>query len=534
MKEILDNNNIVESYPGISLPLTVSFVKQAYHGVFRGVVKRITQNDRMVEELNDEISKMVDSYNGRIYYRLNSWYAVLSLLLFSGKLIKIWQRMLGIDSKQIIFNKPKVSFAQKIIIALSGLKSLKTVSREMEDLNRHFLTVEKEFRAKNLSILTNDELKDLYYLLDTKLMGRWEVTLTNDMYAFIYTYLAEKSIKDAKKYITNITNLESMKPVQELFKMAEEFKKNGAIKEIAQIKDDQSAFDYLSKQSKNQKTIKKFIEKYGDRYLEELKLESATYRTNPVLLMRKIVEFTQSLSEGRKLSLEESHKLPNVGPRKLRYLKKAMLGIKNREVSRLNRSRLYGMVRDIFLQLGNNYYNDNLIDNPNDIFWLTVDEALNLKGKNDIKSKIVERKTAYETYQEVTPVSRIIIEDNKVSEQKEKHPTDLSGTPVSSGNITAEALVVADPKKVKNARGKILVTKTTDPGWVFLIVQAKGLIAEKGSLLSHTAIISRELGIPAIVGVKGATSKLSSGDIIEMNCDTGLIEVNKNANKATK
>jgi pyruvate,water dikinase len=80
---------------------------------------------------------------------------------------------------------------------------------------------------------------------------------------------------------------------------------------------------------------------------------------------------------------------------------------------------------------------------------------------------------------------------------------------------------------VKDYKDRILVTKTTDPGWVFLITLAKGIITEKGSLLSHTAIISRELGIPSIVGVKNITRILKTGDVVKMNGNTGEIKIEK-------
>ena len=101
----------------------------------------------------------------------------------------------------------------------------------------------------------------------------------------------------------------------------------------------------------------------------------------------------------------------------------------------------------------------------------------------------------------------------------------ITGTPCSNGIAEGEVLVIDSPQTAENAKDRILVTKMTDPGWVFLITMAKGIIAEKGSLLSHTAIISRELGVPSIVGVKKATGILRTGDTVRMNGGTGSIEV---------
>ena len=76
-------------------------------------------------------------------------------------------------------------------------------------------------------------------------------------------------------------------------------------------------------------------------------------------------------------------------------------------------------------------------------------------------------------------------------------------------------------------KGEILVAPVTDPGWMFLMFAAKGLIVERGSVLSHTAIIGRELGIPTIVGVEGATDRIESGDEIEMDGSTGEIVIRR-------
>ena len=85
--------------------------------------------------------------------------------------------------------------------------------------------------------------------------------------------------------------------------------------------------------------------------------------------------------------------------------------------------------------------------------------------------------------------------------------------------------MITDVNAVGDVRGKILVTRMTDPGWVFLLASAKGVISEKGSLLSHTAIISRELKIPSIVGVEGLLDTVRDGDRIRMDGRSGEIEI---------
>jgi pyruvate,water dikinase len=103
----------------------------------------------------------------------------------------------------------------------------------------------------------------------------------------------------------------------------------------------------------------------------------------------------------------------------------------------------------------------------------------------------------------------------------------FDGIATSTGKIQGEVMIVDVPDDKLDTTGKILVTKSTDPGWVFLIQNAIGIIAEKGSLLSHTAIISRELHKPAVVNVKDCTKLLHNGDIVELDANDGIIKLVK-------
>ena len=114
---------------------------------------------------------------------------------------------------------------------------------------------------------------------------------------------------------------------------------------------------------------------------------------------------------------------------------------------------------------------------------------------------------------------------------KEISKNILEGIPTSNGKVVGEAIVIEDINKKYDVKDKILVTKMTDPGWVFLLATALGVIAEKGSLLSHTAIISREIKIPSIVGVEDATTIIKTGDYIQMNAHTGRIKILKRGKK---
>ena len=95
------------------------------------------------------------------------------------------------------------------------------------------------------------------------------------------------------------------------------------------------------------------------------------------------------------------------------------------------------------------------------------------------------------------------------------------GTGCYPGTVRGIARVVRDPREATLEAGEILVAERTDPGWVMLFPAASGLLVERGSLLSHSAIVARELGLPAVVAIDGLTSWLESGDEVELDGRTG-------------
>ena len=525
---ILDNSNIVESYPNISLPLTISFVEFVYSNVFKKEAYRLSHNNKLVEENNDKFNNMVGTANGRIYYKISNWYALIKFLPLSKKIIPIWQDMLGVKNKNYDDGKLKIPFLMKIKTYFNTIKELKNVSKNMDILNDKFIKINDYFYNNFNNEMSNEEVFELYNKIKEELLDSWDITLVNDLYSFIYTGLLKKRLNKKKyssekvnDYISGISNIESLKPIKSMI-------------ELAYIEDKISMDEYTDK-------FNNYISLYGDRNLEELKLESKTFRTDPSLLKNKIKEY-----QADKNKLEKLYKDLNSNNYTFikedfitNYIsKRAMFGIKNREISRLNRSRIYGMVREMFRQIGSNLERYNLIDKKEDIFYLNIDEVFNYK-KFNLKELISNRKKDYKIYKLLPSYSRLIfsktefdkhhksINSNKIIIDKDK----LEGIPTSNGIVEGEALVIDNILDNYDVKDKILVTKMTDPGWVFLIATAKGVISEKGSILSHTAIISRELKIPSIVGVEDATKIIKTGDYLKMDAHTGKIGILKRRKK---
>jgi rifampicin phosphotransferase len=105
----------------------------------------------------------------------------------------------------------------------------------------------------------------------------------------------------------------------------------------------------------------------------------------------------------------------------------------------------------------------------------------------------------------------------------------LWGTPASPGRVTAPARVVLDPHNAHLEPGEILVAPSTDPGWTPLFLKASGLVMEVGGAMAHGAIVAREYGLPAVVGVAGATERIATGSRVTLDGTTGVVVIESNA-----
>lgn len=540
---ILDNSNIAESYPGITLPLTQSFIRTAYYRVFKSVLLRLTHEPKTVERIDETLRNMVDMSNGRVYYRISNWYDVILLLPFSKKIIPVWQEMLGVKNKSVssqmagnigIFTRIKVFFSFMYLI-ISCPKLMRRLGSNFDEMISFFNSVDIE------KISSKEVLAHYKNVLD-KVTEKWDLTLVNDMYSFIFTGLLKarlkvKKVKDvdgtANSLISGINGIASMRPITSLADIAEKAKSSGQLKKITEIHNAEDFAAYLKCGGELADMLSEYIEIYGDRGPEELKLESRTFRTNPELLCQKIAEYTENRVNVN-VSAEKAsiHGLCGV------LAKKAALGIKNREKSRLDRTRLYGMMRSMMLRIGADLAQNYQIENPRDIFYLSYSEIEQaITDDSNLRNLVNERRELYRRFEQLPAYSRLVFAErvfdkapHNIGGMENSQADILHGTPCSNGKVCGELLVVTDPDSCPDTKGKIIVAKMTDPGWVFIIAGAAGLISEKGSLLSHTAIISRELGKPCVVGVENALRLLKSGDIAELDGTKGTIIItNRNS-----
>jgi pyruvate,water dikinase len=175
------------------------------------------------------------------------------------------------------------------------------------------------------------------------------------------------------------------------------------------------------------------------------------------------------------------------------------------------------------LAYGRNYCADGRIDSPRDIFYLTKNEIFS--GEGDFRALIAVRKAEEQQNIKKPTYNRVVFYgDIALPIQQGKQGEGLCGIPSGNGVVRANVSLMRTAAD-RLVQGNIILTERTDPGWITLFPQASGLIVERGSMLSHSFVVARELNLPAVVGVENATTVIPDGALVTLDGLKGEITV---------
>ncbi|KAA0756330.1 phosphoenolpyruvate synthase [Bacillus sp. BF2-3] len=294
--------------------------------------------------------------------------------------------------------------------------------------------------------------------------------------------------------------------------------------------------------------IDAFLNKYGMRCSGEIDITKTRWSEQPATIIpmilnhirdfeygaskRKFEEGLQEALKKEKELLERLQHLPD-GEQKVEETKRMIRNIRNfigyREYPKYGMIHRYFIYKQALLKEAEKLVQNNVLDEIEDIYYLTFEELHEVVRTNKLDYKIIHKqKNAYKLYEKLTP-PRVITSDGEIITGKYKRenlPAEaIVGLPVSSGVVEGRARVILNMEDANLEDGNILVTAFTDPGWTPLFVSIKGLVTEVGGLMTHGAVIAREYGLPAVVGVENATKLIKDGQRIRVHGTEGYIEV---------
>lgn len=555
---ILDNSNIVESYPGMVSPLTYSFAAYAYARVYRTFLEIVGVPRAVVRENAAVLDNMLARVDGRVYYNLINWYKALALLPGFERNSRAMETMMGVSEPLPQEWLAKVSATATRDPRWLGLP--RTAARLVWRALRLGADV-KAFRkrmARSLDIpreriaaMSLSELAAEYRSVEARLLDRWDAPLVNDflcMMAFsasrnlMVRWLGDVGVELHNEAMIGQGDIVSAEPARRIAEMGEMVRED---RELVAALAKGGPVD-LSTRPELARAVAEYLAKFGDRCVQELKLESIPLQEDPRALYGAIAGAARNLHDKGYVAPVEGRiqSLLADAPAKRLVVKVALAyakaRVRDRENLRFERTLIFGHARRVLRAMGTRLHEAGVLSDPRDVFLLTVQEILGFVEGSSVTpllSEIVHLRRSVDeaSARRRDPPERILVRGAvqlgvlsaapPVVEGPQDEASSVTGTGCCSGVVEGFARVIRDPSTENLQPGEIMVARHTDPGWIAVFSNASAIVVERGSLLSHSAIVSRELGIPCVVGVKGATGWIGTGDYVRVDGGTGNVTI---------
>ncbi|SFR12765.1 MULTISPECIES: phosphoenolpyruvate synthase [unclassified Paenibacillus] len=365
----------------------------------------------------------------------------------------------------------------------------------------------------------------------------------------MYEWLGEKNAADtlSQSVPNNITSemglalldvADAIRPYPEVIDYLQHVKNDNFLDEMVKLNGGQETQD----------AIYAYLNKYGMRCAGEIDISRTRWSEKPIILVPMILsniknfepnagnwKFEQGRQEALKKEqelLDRLKQLPD-GEQKAKETKRMIDLIRNfigyREYPKYGMVNRYFVYKQALLKEAEQLVQAGIIHEKEDIYDLTFEELHEVVRTNKLDYQIIsKRKDDYKLYEKLTP-PRVITSDGEIiagEYKRENLPAEaIVGLPVSTGVIEGRARVILNMEDADLEDGDILVTACTDPSWTPLFVSIKGLVTEVGGLMTHGAVIAREYGLPAVVGVENATKLIKDGQRIRVHGTEGYIEI---------
>ncbi|GLW35656.1 PEP/pyruvate-binding domain-containing protein [Actinoplanes regularis] len=560
------NHNLTESFPGLTSTLTYSQACVFYQMGFTDFYRRMGVSDRSLRGNRHHLSRMIGHLDGQVYYRLDAWFALHGQIPGFDLMRPLWERSLGLTERT---GMPRDRAGRPWLRVLRSAPRLAWLLARQPRETRSFLRWWDAFVADSASLdgYPAEELIVRYRHMWAEAERRWGTTMVNSYFGLavlaLATVLLTRWTRDGAALLPPLVSggrpNRTLESVRSAIALAELAGGQPALRRAVLEQPEREVWGDITAGRYGAEVAGAFarhLARFGDRALHDLKLEVVTPRQQPWMILSTLRPFVAqgltvagSVADERRASAEARRTLretcPNPARRAVVGLLVASLRffVKAREDTRFCRSQLYGISRDVLWRLADQLVDAGLLDEAGDVAHLRVEEVL---GAFDgtlpdagLRDLALRRKAelsaaadkpglpAYFTTRAGVPVS-IALASRHDAGTPETTVTDgvLRGLASSSGRVRGRARVVRDAAiPPQSCADRILVARETDPGWLPLMMVARGMVVERGSLVSHTAITGRLLGIPTVVAVAGASTVIADGAPLEIDGGTGTVRL---------
>ncbi len=578
------NANVNENFPDPISPLLYSIASAGYYHYFRNLGIALGFDRRRIARMEHPLRNIIGVHGARMYYNLTNIHSLLRMAPFGERLAQWFDDFVGVeqaasDDDATLLKRERVGrWARAIELARTLAKTTwlylfvnKRVAL-FEDTIDQFAknTAPAKLAAKSLSEL----LADLRALIDIR-CNRWTNAALADTSAMVsyglLKFILAREFPEAgqaglhNSLLKGLSNVVSGRPINELWNLSQAIRDDPALRQLFESHSDKEVLSEILTDPRFatfRTAFETFVEDWGFRCSGELMLTVPSFQERPVDLMGMIRAYVEVESESpidhlkrqaADRELQTSNVLKVLRRRKIVWgipwptratvlhlvLKKCHQSIALRERARLKQALLYSRCRRIALAIGDRLVSEQQLCDRNDIFYLTYQEidawlAGSSMFPHQTKQLVMLRKEAHQQLSQENPPASFIL---GAGEYWSKQATlsaiasgsvdgELAGVGACGGQVTAPANILTDVTECRKLKqGEVLVTRQTDPGWGPVFFLIKGLVMERGGMLSHGAILAREYGIPTVVGVHEATKKITAGQTICVNGDRGVVQI---------
>ena len=570
-----DNSNIIESYSGVTSPMTFSFIRRAYAIVYHCFAEVMGISPPVVRANRDVFDNMLGLFRGQVYYNLHNWYRLVRLFPGFNYNKKFMESMMGVREGLAEGEEPApVTGLQRYTVELPALlrllgrstRNFWNIRRIVSDFEAHFRERYSKWSALDFRRMPPHELAALYRQMEEQLLWEWKAPIINDFFVMVFygtlkklcvSWCGDEHGSLQNDLIAGEGGIESTEPTRMLLRMAAQARENPELRAfLLDTPPEELARIVPSLGNEFAAEIARYLDLYGFRCVNELKLEEPSLRDRPAFLYQilrnylaaedpSVLDVKAMEERERKIRAEAEIRafaaIRSPWRRRVfrQVLTNARLGVKNRENLRFARTRIYGLLRELLRALGEQFTAEGVLDAPDDIFYLEIDEVWDyIRGRavtTNLKALATVRRAEFDSFRREAdriPADRFEtfgLPYHRNLYRGRPRPAAvgedgvLRGIGCSPGVVTGPVKVLRTPSEDARLDGEILVAERTDPGWVPLYPSVSGLLIERGSILSHSAIVAREMGIPTIVGIAGLVSTLQTGQVVTMDGGAGTV-----------
>lgn len=561
------NTNLNENYPTPISPLLYSIARDSYYHYFKNLSEILQLGKESIRKLEYDFSNSVGVFGNMIYYNMTSIHNIISASPYSRYFQDAFNRFVGYKKEDVsskVFSKKQSLYRLALRLGFLNFKlesHVKEIEKKVSDyaenvsdqegikkLSLHFY----EFLDLRFYQWYHASLADLFSMIHYKLLGNFTKRIYGADHVGVHNNL-----------IQAIPNLISNQPLFASWEILEEIEKIPNGKNFFLDNEPAFVFRHLLTSPEWKEVnnlVQNYLKDWGFRCSGELMFTTENYIESPQKFIELLQSYFKCGKEDPKLTIAkmdlERRQLLKGSIKKI-FRKRHVLfpvaivesvalillskvcrnAILSRERVRYKQAQMYYTFKKVIFQIGTVLNEKGIIENQKDILFLRYKEIGSLLSSSDMFTEkytdvISLRKEMFATESELTfPESfetRFGDRPQKVEDfsVEVKEGNEFSGLAASGGKIRARVKVLESVLEVEKLQaGEILVTKQTDPGWAMVFPLIGGLIVERGGALSHGAIVAREFGIPAVLGIENITKILKDNDEVILDGDLGKIQI---------